>query len=74
MDIKKKWGLSQGKKALKLVDGNNVMKLTGLYPGKIVGMIIKKTEEWILDNGIKDGKEIDKYILSLYDKIMDKSK
>ena len=74
MDIKEKWGLSQGKKALKLVDGNNVMKLTGLYPGKIVGMIIKKTEEWILDNGIKDGKEIDKYILSLYDKIMDKSK
>lgn len=74
MDIKEKWGLSQGKKALKLVDGINVMKLTGLYPSKIVGMIIKKTEEWILDNGIKDGKEIDKYILSLYDKIMDKSK
>lgn len=69
MDIKTKWGLEQGKKALKLVDGNNVMRLTGLKPGPEVGKIIKKTEEWILDNGIQDQDKIDKYILKLYQEI-----
>lgn len=69
-DIKEKWGLSQGKKALKLVDGNNIMRLTGLKPGPIVGKILKETETWILDNGIKDQNKIDEYIMGLYDKIM----
>ena len=69
MDIKEKWGRKQGEKAIKLVDGNHVMELTGLKPGKTVGIIIKKTEEYILDHGITDQKEIDKYILKLYKEI-----
>jgi tRNA nucleotidyltransferase/poly(A) polymerase len=65
MDIKEKWGISQGKKALKLVDGHEVMKLTNLKPGPLVGKIIKKVEEWILDNNIKNQEEINKYIIAL---------
>jgi tRNA nucleotidyltransferase/poly(A) polymerase len=65
MDIKEKWGLSQGKKALKLVDGNEVMKLTGLKPSPILGKIIKKVEEWILDNNIKNQEEINNYIVAV---------
>jgi hypothetical protein len=45
-------------KSLKIVDGNEVMKLTGLAPGKEVGEIIKKVTEWALDNGITDKKKI----------------
>lgn len=65
IDIKNRWGISQGKKAIKLVDGNYAMRITGLKPSKKLGDIIKKTTEWILDNNITDQNEIDDYIRSL---------
>ena len=63
--IKDKFGMKEVKKKLKLVDGNDVMQLTGLPPGKKVGDIIKKTTAWIMDNDIKDKEEINNYILKL---------
>ena len=65
IDIKNKWGIKAGEKALKLVDGNHVMELTGLKAGPKVGKIIKTVSDWILDNNIKDQDEIDKYIIKL---------
>ena len=62
IEIKEKWGLKTAEKLLKIVDGNNVMKLTGLKTGKKVGEIIKKTTAWIIDNNINDNDKIDDYI------------
>ena len=56
--IKKKFGMKTVNKAFKVVDGKEVMKLTGLAPGPAVGKIIRKVTEWALDNGIFDKKKI----------------
>jgi tRNA nucleotidyltransferase/poly(A) polymerase len=64
IEIKEKFGMKVVNKQLKLVDGNHVMKLTGLSPGKKVGEIIRKATEEIMDKGITDQKEIDTLILS----------
>jgi tRNA nucleotidyltransferase (CCA-adding enzyme) len=58
VEIKNKFGIKTVNKSLKLVDGNEVMKLTGLAPGKEVGEIIRKITEWALDNGITDKSKI----------------
>lgn len=63
--IKEKYGMQIVNKQLKLVDGNHVMNLTGLKPGKKIGDIIRKTTEWIMDNGITDQTKIDEYIKGL---------
>jgi hypothetical protein len=63
--IKDKFGMPKVNKQLKLVDGNHVMNLTGLKPGKKVGDIIRQTTDWIMDNNIEDQKVIDEYIRSL---------
>ena len=65
IEIKEKWGQKTVNGIMKLVDGVHVMNLTGLKPGKQVGEIIKKTTEYILDNGVKNQEEIDNFILSL---------
>lgn len=65
IEIKNKFGMKKVNKTLKLVDGKDVMKLTGLPPGKKLGDIIKKTTNWIMDNGIEDKEEINNYILKL---------
>jgi HD superfamily phosphodiesterase len=63
--VKEKYGMKQVNKQVKLVDGKDVMRLTGLKPGKKVGDIIRKTTEWIMDNNIEDKEEIEKYIIQL---------
>ena len=63
--VKEKFGMKQVNKQVKLVDGNHVMRITGLKPGKKVGMIIKKTTEWIMDYNIEDQEDIDKHIMEL---------
>lgn len=67
IEIKEKWGKKSITPITKLVDGNNVMKLTGLKPGKRVGEIIKQTTDWILDQNINpsDTKTINDYIMEL---------
>ena len=65
VEIKNKYGTKEVVKRLKLVDGNHVMKITGLKPGPKVGEIIKNTTEWIMDNDVKDQDLIDDYIRRL---------
>lgn len=65
IEIKDKYGMNGVTKTLKLVDGNHVMNLLNLKPGKQVGDIIKKTTEWIVDNGISSQEEIDDYMRGL---------
>lgn len=67
--ITAKWGDKLSKKKIKIIDGNHVMKLTGLKPGKEVGMIIKKVTDEVLNKGIKDQKEINKLIMKVYNEI-----
>jgi len=63
--VKEKFGVKQVNKQVKLVDGKDVMKLTGLKPGPKVGEIITKTTAWIMDNDIEDKDQIEQYIKQL---------
>lgn len=63
LEIKKKFGMKKVNKQLKLVDGNVVMNLTGLKPGKKVGEIIRNVTEYIMDNDITDQLEINNLIM-----------
>jgi len=65
--ISKKWGDKVTSQVVKVVDGKHVMKLTGMRQGKELGDIIKKVTELVLDNGIKNQKDIDKLIMKVYD-------
>lgn len=65
IEVKNKFGMKKVNKTLKLVDGKDVMDLTGLPQGKKVGDIIRKTTTWIMDNDITDKEEINNYILQL---------
>jgi tRNA nucleotidyltransferase/poly(A) polymerase len=59
IEIKNKYGLGKVKQRLKIVDGNTVMKITGLSPGPKVGDIIKQVTAWVLDNDITDKDKIE---------------
>lgn len=65
IDIKKKWGLPQVKSVNSVVNGNMIMKLTGLKPGPKIGQIKTKMLEWIVDNNITDRTEIENKIKEL---------
>lgn len=65
--IQKKWGDKATNKTAKIVDGERVMKLTGLRPGPEVGQIIKKVTDWVVNNGSKE--PIDKLIKKAYKEI-----
>ena len=54
IEIKKKYGDKMVNKMIKLVNGNDVVRLTGIPPGPKVGAVIKKVTEWILDSGTDD--------------------
>jgi len=60
--VKEKFGAKQVNKQVKMVDGKDVMRLTGLNPGPEVGKVITQTTAWILDNDIEDKEEIENYI------------
>jgi len=64
--IAKQWGDKMSQKKIKIIDGNRVMKLTGLRPGKEVGQIIKKVTDEVINKGIKDQKQIDDLIIKVY--------
>jgi len=64
--IAKQWGDKISQKKIKIIDGNRVMKLTGLKPGKEVGQIIKKVTDEVINKGIKDQKQIDDLIIKTY--------
>lgn len=67
--IAKKWGDKTAGTVVKVVDGNRVMKLTKLSPGKMVGDIIKRVTEIAINNNIKSDKELDALILKVYNEI-----
>ena len=48
----------------KMINGQTVMKIRGIKPGKEVGDVINKTMQWVLDNNIdpKDSRKINKFI------------
>jgi tRNA nucleotidyltransferase (CCA-adding enzyme) len=60
--VKEKFGQKQVNKQIKLVDGKDVMRLTGLKPGPKVGKIITTVTAWIMDNNIEDKDQIEKKI------------
>ena len=60
--VKEKFGQKQVNKQIKLVDGKDVMRLTGLKPGPKVGKIITTVTAWIMDNDIEDKDQIEKKI------------
>lgn len=66
--VKEKFGTKQVNKQIKLVDGKDVMELTGLKQGPKVGEVITKVTAWIMDNGIEDKEEINKKIIELGEK------
>lgn len=63
--VKEKFGVKQVNKQVKLVDGKDVMRLTGLKSGPKVGEIITKTTAWIMDNDIEDNDKIEQHIKQL---------
>lgn len=65
--IKDKWGEKTSNNTLKIVNGKQVMEITGLKPGKKVGEIIQKVTSWIVDDGLKDPME--KLIMKAYREI-----
>lgn len=65
-EISNKWGDKTLGTVTKVIDGNRVIKLTGLKQGKQVGDIIKKVTEYVINNNIKDAKEIDDLVMKFY--------
>jgi len=63
--VKEKFGAKQVNKQVKLVDGKDVMRLTGIKPGPKVGKIITNVTAWIMDNNIEDKDQIEKKIIEL---------
>lgn len=63
--VKEKFGAKTVNKQVKLVDGGEVMALTGLSPGPQVGKIITQVTAWILDNDIEDKEQIRQKIIEL---------
>lgn len=57
----------------KIVDGNYVMKLTGMPPGPKLGEVIKRSEARILDENINpSSKEADELIMEIYHEVGDR--
>jgi len=60
--IETKWGSVTANRVGKMIDGQRVMSLTGLKPGKEIGHIIKLASEIIVNKGITSDAEIDQLI------------
>jgi tRNA nucleotidyltransferase (CCA-adding enzyme) len=69
VEVKEKFGSKQVNKQIKLVDGKDVMKLTGGKPGPKIGATITKVTTWIMDNSIEDKQEIEKKIKEVYNSL-----
>jgi tRNA nucleotidyltransferase/poly(A) polymerase len=63
-EIKERWKSRIVNHSTKLVDGNRIMKITGLDPGRIVGNIKRAVEDRIMD------EQLDPDDLELIDKII----
>ena len=63
--VKEKFGAKQVNKQIKIVDGNDVIKLTGLKPGPKIGKIITIVTAWVMDNNIEDQELIKNKIIEL---------
>jgi len=64
--VKEKYGANQVNKQVKLVNGKDVMKLTNLSPGPMVGKIITDVTAWAMDNNIEDKQKIEDKIKELH--------
>ncbi len=63
-DIAAEWGARTLDKVAKIVDGKQVMDLTGLKPTRMVGDIITKVTELVMDMG--DKSPIDQLIMKVF--------
>lgn len=57
-EIHNKWGDKVTNNTAKIIDGNLVMKVTGLRPSKEVGDIIKKVTDMVINRGSKEPFEV----------------
>ena len=69
-EVESKWGKEDAIKLAKLVNGKRVMELLGIPPSKLVGTILVAVTEYIVNNNIKDNKEIDAIIKKIGEEIM----
>jgi tRNA nucleotidyltransferase/poly(A) polymerase len=51
------------------IDGNKIMKWTGLRRGREMGMILKATQEWLYDNLEASEDEVYEYVMSQYNEL-----
>ncbi|MFW6005760.1 MAG: CCA tRNA nucleotidyltransferase [Desulfonatronovibrionaceae bacterium] len=57
--------LDKNQKKQPVISGRQVMELTGLGQGPLIGRIISRTTEWAMDNNVQDQKRIRDYVLKL---------
>lgn len=67
--VKEKFGAKTVNKQVKLVDGKEVMDLTGASPSPKIGKVITQVTAWILDNDIEDKEQIRKKIIEVYNSL-----
>lgn len=63
--IEEEWNPCGSNPALKQVNGKNIMDLTGLKPGKEIGIIVSNVKEWIINECVSDLNMIDRKIISV---------
>ena len=70
-EIRNRWEKFLGAKPLNIVDGNRIMELTSLGPGRAIGKIKKAAEEKVIELSINplDTSRIDDVILEAYHEI-----
>lgn len=66
--------LDSSRKKQPVISGRQVMELTGLGQGPLIGRIISRTTEWAMDHNIQDQEQIRAYVLKLAEQIRPKAK
>jgi tRNA nucleotidyltransferase/poly(A) polymerase len=66
ISIANKWGDKISGTTVKVIDGKQVMKLTGIKQGKQIGEIISTVTDIVLRNGIKNQKDINTLIMKVF--------
>ena len=61
-DVKSRMTPTEFDRLKKLINGNEIMSMTGLKPGKELGILMRDALEWAVDNSITTAEEIYAYI------------
>ena len=68
-EVEAQWKDNLSGTKTKFVDGKRVMELCNIKPSKMVGDIINKVQEWVINNNVKDEEMIDKKIVSVFNRM-----